>query len=142
MSFGETARVAPVRLAAGVVTSLALLTAASASASGLYKPRSYIARYCSLTGDLCYGIFRQERLDRIVFQITTQERYFRSYRICVRAPTGVRKCRNFPINLQTPIYGSHVYWRRYFGDHGPGVYRVTWSQSGSRLGPTLTFKRR
>jgi hypothetical protein len=127
MSAGRTVRVAAVRLAVGVITSLALLTAAAASAEAVYKPKSYIARYCSPTGDLCYGIFRQARLDRIVFQITTQERYFRSYRMCVQAPTDARKCRNFPLNPQTPVYGSHIYWRRYFGDHGPGLYRVTLS---------------
>jgi hypothetical protein len=54
------------------------------------------------------------------------------------------KCRNFPLNRQTPpAYGNHVYWRRYFGDQGPGVYRVTWkNQQGTRLGPTLRFRRR
>jgi hypothetical protein len=129
------------RLFAVLVGSVALLATASEAAA--YKPKSYLARYCSQTGDLCYGIFRQERLDRIVFQITTQERYFRSYRICVRAPTGVRKCRNFPLNRQTPVYGSHVYWRRYFGDHGPGMYQVTWKlQTGTRMGPALSFRRR
>lgn len=130
------------RLAALLLAGLGLL-AATAPASAAYKPKRYLARYCSPSGDLCYGIFRQERLDRIVFQITTQERYFRSYRICVTTPTGARRCRNFPLNRQTPIYGSHVYWRRYFGDHGPGVYQVSWrTQSGTRLGPTLRFRRR
>jgi hypothetical protein len=129
-----------VRLGAALVASLALLSAASASAA--YKPGRYIARYCSQTGDLCYGILGFKSNDRIVFQITTMERYFASYRICVRAPTRSLKCRNFPINRQTPFYGSLVYWRRNFGDHGPGVYRVTWSQRGTRLGPTLRFRRR
>jgi hypothetical protein len=129
-----------VRLGAAVVVSLALLSAASASAA--YKPERYIAKYCSPTGDLCYGIFRLKSNDRIVFQITTQERYFARYRVCVKAPTGAKTCRNFPINSQTPVHGSLVYWRRNFGDHGPGVYRVTWSQHGTRLGPTLRFRRR
>ena len=128
------------RLAALLAASVALGSAASASAA--YEPKRYIARYCSPSGDLCYGIFRLTSSGRIVFQITTQERYFASYRICVKAPTGAMKCRNFPINRQTPVYGSHVYWRRYFGDHGPGVYRVTWGQSGTRLGPALRFRRR
>ena len=127
------------RLLFVAVASLAVF---SASATAAYKPERYIARYCSQTGDLCYGIFGFKSNDRIVFQITTQERYFTSYRICVKAPKGAVKCRNLPINRQTPVYGSHVYWRRTFGDHGPGVYRVTWSQSGTRLGPTLSFRRR
>jgi hypothetical protein len=129
-----------VRLLAVLVASLALGSAASASAA--YELKRYMARYCSQTGDLCYGIFRLESSDRIVFQITTQELYFPRYRICMKAPSGAVKCRNFPINRQSPVYGSHVYWRRYFGDHGPGLYRVTWSQAGHRLGPTLPFRRR
>jgi hypothetical protein len=128
------------RLAALLAASVALGSAASAS--GAYEPKRYIARYCSPSGDLCYGIFRLTSSGRIVFQITTQERYFAGYRLCVKPPTGAVRCRNFPINRQTPIWGSHVYWRRYFGDHGPGVYRVTWSQNGMRLGPTLRFRRR
>jgi hypothetical protein len=129
-----------VRLGAALVASVALLSAASASAA--YEPKRFIARYCSPTGDLCFGIFGLSN-DRIVFQLTIQERYFTSYRICVKAPTRAARCRNFPINRQTPIYGSHVYWRRYFGDQGPGVYRVTWkNQQGTRLGPTLRFRRR
>jgi hypothetical protein len=128
-----------VRLLVVAVASLAVF---SASATAAYEPKRYIARYCSQTGDVCYGIFRLPSSGRIVFQITTQELYFTSYRICVKAPTGAVKCRNLPINRQTPVYGSHVYWRRNFGDHGPGVYRVTWSQRGTRLGPTLSFRRR
>jgi hypothetical protein len=131
-----------VRLAVALVSSLALLASASTSAAD--QPRTYLARYCSQTGDLCYGIFKLEARDRIVFQITTQARYFASYRICVKAPTGSVKCRNFPLNRQTPLsYGNLVYWRRYFGDHGPGVYQVAWkNQSGTRLGPRLSFTRR
>jgi hypothetical protein len=128
------------RLAALFAASIALSSAASASAA--YEPKRYIARYCSQTVDVCYGIFRLQSSGRIVFQITSQARYFAGYRICVKSPTGAVRCRSFPINRQTPVYGSHVYWRRYFGDHGPGVYRVTWSQSGTRLGPTLSFRRR
>ena len=129
-------------LAVALVSSLALL--ASSSTAAAYEPERYIARYCSQTGDLCFGIFKLEASDRIVFQITTQARYFAGYRICVKAPTGSVKCRNFPLNRQTPpTYGNHVYWRRYFGDRGPGVYRVTWkNQQGARLGPTLSFRRR
>jgi hypothetical protein len=128
-----------VRLLVAAVASLAVF---SASATAAYEPKRYIARYCSQTGDVCYGIFRLQSSGRIVFQISTQELYFPRYRICVKEPTGAVKCRNLPINRQAPVYGSHVYWRRNFGDHGPGVYRVTWSQSGTRLGPTLSFRRR
>jgi hypothetical protein len=128
-----------VRLAAVLLATVAFL---AASASAAYQPKRYIARYCSQTGDLCYGIFGLRSNNRIIFQITTQELYFRRYRLCVEEPTGAVRCRNLPINRQTPVYGSLVYWRRNFGDHGPGVYRVTWSLSGRRLGPTLSFRRR
>lgn len=131
------------RLAAVVIASLASLLA-SASATAADPSKEYLARYCSQTGDVCYGIYRhRSSSERIVFQIITQARYFASYRICVKAPAGAVKCRNLPINRQTPpLYGANVYWRRNFGDHGPGVYRVTWSQSGTRLGPTLRFRQR
>jgi hypothetical protein len=122
-----------------LVALIAFFVLGSASASAVYQPKRYIARYCSPTGDLCYGIFRS---GGIVFQITTIERYFARYRVCVRAPNGSRRCRTAPINRQGRVWGSHVRWPRIFGDHGPGVYRVTWSQGGTRLGPTLRFRRR
>ena len=129
------------RLAAVVIASLASLLA-SASATAADPSKEYLARYCSQTGDVCYGIYRLGSSGRIVFQITTQARYFASYRICVKAPAGTVKCRNLPLNrLTPPRYGANVYWRRNFGDRGPGVYRVTWSQGGTRLGPTLRFRR-
>jgi hypothetical protein len=125
-----------VRLLVVVLTSLGLL---AGTAHAIYKPKEYIARYCSPSGDLCLGIFDA---GGIVFQIVTAERYFARYRICVRPPRGEVRCRNLPINRQTPVWGSHVRWPRIFGDHGPGVYRVTWSHAGRRLGPTLRFTRR
>lgn len=126
------------RVAALVIASLGLVFAAAASGA---EPK-YLAQYCSQTGDLCYGIIRLESSGRILFRITTQARYFPRYRLCVKPPTGALKCRNLPINRQARLYGSNVYWRRNFGDHGPGVYRVTWSQNGTRLGPTLRFTQR
>jgi hypothetical protein len=119
-----------------VLVSFGLL---AASASAVYKPKEYVARYCSPSGDVCLGIFRS---GGIVFQIVTVEKYFARYRICVRAPTSALKCRGLPINPQGRVWGSHVRWPRIFGDHGRGVYRVTWSQGGTRLGPTLRFTRR
>jgi hypothetical protein len=126
------------KLGVALIASLALLSASAAEATS-YTPTAPIARYCSTSGDLCFGIFRA---GGIVFRITTVERYFARYRVCVRTPHGSSTCRTAPIRRQGPVYGSSVRWPRGFGDHGPGVYRVTWSQAGHRLGPTLRFRRR
>jgi hypothetical protein len=127
-----------VKLGVALIASLALLSASTAEATS-HEPKASIARYCSPSGDLCFGIFRA---GGIVFRITTVERYFARYRVCVRTPHGASTCRAAPIRRQGSMYGSSVRWPRGFGDHGPGVYRVTWTQAGRRLGPTLRFRRR
>jgi hypothetical protein len=127
-----------VRLGVALIASLALLCASAAEATS-DDVKAPVARYCSPSGDLCFGIFRA---GGIVFRITTVERYFARYRVCVRPPRGSSSCRTAPIRRQGSLYGSNVRWPRGFGDHGPGVYRVTWSQAGRRLGPTLRFRRR
>jgi hypothetical protein len=137
-----------VRLPVALLASLALvvflvLTAIPASASpsspSQYQPKKYIARHCSASRNICIGIFASRG---IVFQLLIKERYFARYRICVRPPKGAKTCRLAPINPQTPVYGSHVRWPRRFGDNGPGIYRVSWSQAGHLLGPPLRFTRR
>jgi hypothetical protein len=72
----------------------------------------------------------------------TVEKYFDRYTLCARSPRGSRTCRTLPVNRQGRDGGSHKRWPRHFGDSRPGVYRVTWSQAGRRLGPTLRFSRR
>jgi hypothetical protein len=128
-----------VRLAAAVITLVALGAAVPTSASTAYKPDKYVARYCSTSGDVCFGIFRA---GGIVFQLLTVEKYFARYQVCVRAPTGARKCLTSLVRRQGSLYGSHLRWPRRFGHHGNGVYRVTWRQTGVRLGPTLRFRER
>ena len=127
------------RLAAAVITGLAIGAGVPAAASTAYKPERYIARYCSPSGDVCFGIFRA---GGIVFQLLSVEKYFPRYQVCVRAPNGARKCLTSLVRRQGRLYGSHLRWPRRFGDHGNGVYRVTWSQRGVRLGPTLRFRER
>lgn len=127
------------RLAAAVITGLAIGAAVPAAASTAYKPERYIARYCSPSGDVCFGIFGA---GGIVFQLLSVEKYFDRYQVCVRAPTGARKCLTSLVRRQGQLYGSHLRWPRRFGHHGNGVYRVTWSQSGVRLGPPLRFRER
>jgi hypothetical protein len=122
-----------------VATALILLGLAAGSASAADpQPRKYVARYCSPSGDVCLGIFQATG---IVFEIRTAARYFARYKVCVRPPKGARTCRTAPIRRQGSVYGSYMRWPRAFGNRGPGVYRVTWSQSGRRLGPTLKFTR-
>jgi hypothetical protein len=128
-----------VRQAAAVVTLLAMGAIVPASASTAYQPERYIARHCSSSGDLCFGIFDA---GGIVFQLLTVEKYFPRYVVCVRAPTGATKCLTAFVRPQGRLYGSHLRWPRRFGEHGEGVYRVTWRHRGARLGPALRFRRR
>jgi hypothetical protein len=116
---------------------LALLVPAFGAA---LSPRQRVAAYCSPSGDVCYGIFR--RGQEVEFQITTAARYFARYRLCVRAPTGALTCRNAPIRTLGGQQGSIVRWSKNFPDRGQGIYRVTWSQAGVKLGPSLGFRQR
>ena len=129
------------RLAAAVFASLAFAAAPAAAADGIYKPAKYAARYCSPSGDVCLGIFRTAK-GTVVFQLMTVEKYFARYTLCVRSPRGSMSCRTLPVKRQGSVWGSHRYWPRHFGDSRPGVYRVTWSQHGVPLGPTLRFRHR
>jgi hypothetical protein len=128
-----------VRFAAALITVLTFGAVLPASATTAYKPEKYVARYCSSSGDVCFGIFRS---GGIVFQLLTVEKYFARYQVCVRAPTDARKCLTSLVRRQGSQYGSHLRWPRRFGHHGNGVYRVAWSQGGVRLGPTLRFRER
>lgn len=127
------------KLVTVLVATLAFAAAPASAGQDIYEPKKYVARYCSTTGDICLGIFRSST---IVFQLMTMEKYFATYTICVRSPRGSRTCRAMPVNRQGQVWGSHKRWPRHFGDSRPGVYRVTWSQSGQRLGPALRFTHR
>lgn len=94
--------------------------------------------YCSASGDVCFGI--RGRAEAVVLRITTVERYFPRYRLCVRPPRGSPTCKTFPIRRSGQAYGSAVRWRAHFPNRGPGRYRVTWRLGTTRLGPTLAFR--
>lgn len=94
--------------------------------------------YCSSSGDICFGI--RGRAEAVVLTITTIERYFARYRLCVRPPRGSTTCKTFQIRRSGQTYGSAVRWRVHFPDRGPGRYRVTWRLGTNRLGPTLAFR--
>ena len=117
-----------------LVAALAVASAASAA------PDARIASYCSPSGDLCYGIFRDAgNVTR--FQLTLAARYFGRYRICVKPPTGAVTCKSFPVRRTGRTFGGAVKWDRNFPtNRGPGRYRVTWLQGTRRLGPALFFR--
>jgi hypothetical protein len=125
------------KVLAALFATIACAAAPASAAVDIYKPKRYVARNCSATGDICLGIFRSST---IVFQLMTVEKYFPRYTICVQSPRGAETCRTLPVNRQGRVWGSHKRWPRHFGDSRPGVYRVTWSQAGRRLGPTLRFR--
>jgi hypothetical protein len=101
------------------------------------KPQA-IASYCSQTGDLCFGVLNRD--GAVSLEITTVERYFGRYTLCVKPPRGASSCRGFPIRYTGKIFASRVRWYGHFPARGPGAYVVTWKSSTSPLGPRLTFR--
>jgi hypothetical protein len=95
--------------------------------------------YCSPTGDLCYGA--SPARGGVVLRLTTIERYFGRYTLCVTSPRRTRVCGSFPIFRSGQVWESRVRWLRQFPNHGPGRYRVSWRLDGVPLGPTLGFRR-
>jgi hypothetical protein len=95
--------------------------------------------YCSPSGDVCYGVQRQRGL--VVLRITTIEKYFARYTLCVTSPRGRRVCGSFPVFRSGRVWGSRVRWQRQFPDDGRGRYRVQWRLGSGPLGPTLSFRR-
>lgn len=122
-----------------LLVAAAAVLALPATTSALPPPKRPLDAYCSPSGDLCFGIYNASG---IVFRITTQARYFARYSVCVRPPRGATRCRSAPLRGQGTVWGSSITWPRGYGDHGAGVYRVTWKHAGRRLGPTLQFRRR
>lgn len=118
-------------LAAIAAASLALPAGASPSEQALPK-------YCSKSGDLCYGIFRKAGV--VSFRLTLAAKYFPRYRLCVRKLGKARVCKTFLVRKTGSQWGGNVNFAKNF-PHARGTYRVTWWQvSMNRLGPALTFK--
>ena len=119
-----------VAVAAGVLSR-------DAAASPSAKP---VAGYCSPSGDLCFGIF--DRGGAVYLELSTFERYFRRYRLCVRTPKAGAKerCGSFPILRRGRVWASTVKYGRRFPVNGRGTYRVTWRLGARPLGPTLRFR--
>lgn len=119
------------RLAAVLVTLLAL---AAGRAEAATVP---VSTYCSPSGDLCFGIFRKN--GAVHLDLTTVERYFGRYTLCVAPPAGARTCRSFPIRRARAGWASSVRWYRNFPRRGPGRYVVTWKLAAP-LGPSRSFR--
>lgn len=122
---------------------MSLRTAITAIIAGLVlavvaSPASARSGYCSESGDVCYSA--QKRSDDVHLLLTLQARYFSSYSLCVKAPTGASECHRFKVRKTGTLYGSTVRWSRHFGVHGAGRYTATWKLSSGRLGPSVTFR--
>jgi hypothetical protein len=121
------------RPALAAALTVALIAAFPAGASQQTRVKSY----CSETGDLCYGVFKTGSTYR--FRLTLAAKYFRRYRVCVVPLGQSRTCKSFPVKKTGAQWGGTVVWQRNFPVRGPRGYRVSWWQSGHRLGPPLTF---
>ena len=117
---------------------LALIAVLAGAPSALSADQGRIATHCSGSGDVCYGIFKSN-LGAVRFQLTTAAKYFRRYRICVRPLGQTATCKSFPVKKVGANWGGTVSWQKNFPTAGPRRYRVTWSQRGHRLGPSLSF---
>jgi hypothetical protein len=105
-----------------------------------------IAHYCepdsAIPRDLCYAIVRKRTTQTHYFSLSMGEPYFARVRLCVQPPGETRTCRSFPVRqfgIYGPRWGVNRSWERNYPVRGPGRYRVTWSEDGNRLGPSLKF---
>ena len=114
-------------LAATAVLPLALAPGASAR---------FRDRYCSPTGDYCTSA--QMHADAVKLTLSTFS-FSGRYRLCVKPTVGAQTCKSFPLRRRGDVWRSVVTWHRNFPNRGTGVYRVTWSYGGVRLGPPLNF---
>ena len=117
---------------------VALAAGLAVAPLGLSANQGRIASHCSTSGDVCYGIFEQT-LGGITFKLTMAAKYFPRYRICVRPLGTAARCKSFRVRKTGPAWGGIVSWQKNFPQRGPRRYKVTWSQRGHRLGPSLSF---
>ena len=112
------------------IAALAGVAAASAQAR---------TRFCSTSGDLCFGAFGHGA--KVQLRLTLIAHFFTRYRLCVTAPDGTRSCRQERLHrVAHGLSDSRVRWARRFPDHGPGVYHAHWRHAGAALGPRVAFR--
>ena len=122
------------RISLLAVLAAALVAGGTASSADQIR----IASYCSTSGDVCYGIFRQGETYQL--QLTTAARYFGRYSICSKPPTGAATCKSFPVRKRGQLFGGVVLFQRNFPHRVYCRYRVTWKQGTHALGPVLKFR--
>ncbi|MFN2588815.1 MAG: hypothetical protein ABR613_11960 [Actinomycetota bacterium] len=114
-----------------LATAAVLLAPLPATAG--HRPQEY----CSESGDVCQSTRRVDGVRKL--RITLAAKYFKRYRLCVKAPDGSTTCKRFRIQKQGAQFGDSVRWRKHFPDAGEGAYTVTWRSGGSRVGARLGF---
>jgi uncharacterized repeat protein (TIGR01451 family) len=103
-------------------------------------PPAALSRWCSPSGDVCYGRVRGGGPIRL--GLTLAARYFRYYRLCVTAPDATTSCKRFRLHrARRDTWGSTVRWHSRFPDRGRGTYRAAWSSRSGPLGPAIAFTR-
>jgi hypothetical protein len=117
---------------------VALVASLAVAPLALSADQARVASHCSSSGDVCYGIFKNDE-GAVRFQLTTAAKYFRRYRICVRPLGQKTTCKIFRVRKIGANWGGKVSWQKNFPMAGPRRYRVTWWQRGHRLGPSLNF---
>jgi hypothetical protein len=96
---------------------LALIAALVAVAPSAAADQTRIKSYCSDTGDVCYGIFKNGSV--YSFRLTLAAKYFQRYRICVRPLGQQATCKSFPVKKTGAAWGGTVFWQRNFPVRGP-----------------------
>lgn len=121
---------------------LAACSVVAAGAARAGEEPTRVAAYCSPSGDLCYGIFRERTT--VLFDIDLVARIFGRYSLCVRPPRGAETCHAYPVRRvelgDQTTWRSEIRWQRSFPVRGHGRYTVTWRADGRRLGPALSFR--
>jgi uncharacterized repeat protein (TIGR01451 family) len=102
-------------------------------------PRALPARWCSPSGDVCFGRLRGKGPVRL--GLTLAARYFRHYSLCVTAPAGSTTCRRFRVHRAgRGTWGSVVRLATRFPNGGKGLYTAAWSSRSGPLGPAIGFR--
>jgi hypothetical protein len=116
---------------------VALVAGLALAAPALSANPKRITSYCSTTGDVCYGVFRQSETYQL--QLTTAARYFSRYTICSKPPTGAATCKRFSVRKRGKSFGGVVLFQLNFPHSVHGKYKVTWKLGAQPLGPALKF---
>jgi hypothetical protein len=109
---------------------LSMLLAVEPAAAGHAPPD-----YCSKSGDICASVEKVNGVRRL--RLLMFDKYFDSYRLCVGAPDGSKRCKDFDVKAQGDFWGGSVAWKKHFPDKGPGRYTARWWVFGGAITPLL-----